>query len=199
MINDKAEKCYYFAIKNLLQLYSFEWLRSKKAAIINNDNCFQIALNDALNYENTEKDPQRISKTESYINKYNWEEIEFPAGPKNLEKFEQNNKTIALNILFVPYNTEKIRVAYKSKYNHKCKNQGILLIITDGSKRHYIAVSNLSALLRRKSSNHHGDFYCLNCFNSYTTKNRLKKHKEICNKHVQTAVAQKCLSELKKY
>ena len=101
-----------------------------------------------------------------------------------MEKFEQNNKTIALNILFVPYNAEKIRVAYTSKYNHMCKNQGILLMITDGSKRHYIAVSNLSALLRRKSSNHHGDFYCLNCFNSYTTKNRLKKHKEICNKHV---------------
>ena len=119
-----------------------------------------------------------------YIDNYNWEGIEFPAGPKDWKKFEQNNKTIALNILFVPYNTEKIRVAYKSKYNHKCKNQGILLMITDGSKRHYIAVSNLSALLRRKSSNHHGDFYCLNCFNSYTTKNRLKKHKEICNKHV---------------
>ena len=184
MINDKAEKCYYFAIKNLLELYSFEWLRSKDAAIINNDNCFRIALNDALNYENIEKDPSRISKTEPYINKYNWEGIEFPAGPKNVEKFEQNNKTIALNILFVPYNAEKIRVAYTSKYNHMCKNQGILLMITDGSKRHYIAVSNLSALLRRKSSNHHGDFYCLNCFNSYTTKNRLKKHKEICNKHV---------------
>ena len=57
MINDKAEKCYYFAIKNLLELYSFEWLRSKKAAIINNDNCFRIALKDALNYENIEKDP----------------------------------------------------------------------------------------------------------------------------------------------
>ena len=32
------------------------------------------------------------------------------------------------------------------------------------------------------SSNHRGDF-CLNSFNSYTTKNKLKEHKEICNNH----------------
>ena len=62
MINDEVEKCYYFAVKNLLELYSFEWLRSKKAAIINGDNCFQNTLNDALNYQKIKKDPQRISK-----------------------------------------------------------------------------------------------------------------------------------------
>ena len=38
-------------------------------------------------------------------------------------------------------------------------------------------------MLRGKLSNHHGDFYCLNCFNSYTAKNRLKEHEGICNKH----------------
>ena len=32
------------------------------------------------------------------------------------KKFESNNKLIALNILFVPYNTEEIRLAYKSKH-----------------------------------------------------------------------------------
>ena len=34
MINDEAEKCYYFAVKNLLELYSFEWLRSILVSII---------------------------------------------------------------------------------------------------------------------------------------------------------------------
>ena len=56
-------------------------------------------------------------------------------------------------------------------------------MITDGNKWHYVAVSNLSALLEGKLSNHHGYFYCLNCFNSYTTKNKLKEHEEICNKN----------------
>ena len=44
------------------------------------------------------------------------------------------------------------------------ENQVTLLIITDGKKWHYLAVKSLSALLRGITSNHNGDFYCLNCF-----------------------------------
>ena len=47
------------------------------------------------------------------------------------EWFESNNKSIALNILFMPYNTEKIRPEYKSKHNFKRENQVILSMITD--------------------------------------------------------------------
>ena len=60
MISDEAKNCFYFAVKNLSELYSLGWLRSKKEAIINGDNCFQNSLNEALNYQNIEKDPQRI-------------------------------------------------------------------------------------------------------------------------------------------
>ena len=56
-------------------------------------------------------------------------------------------------------------------------------MITGGKKWHYLAVTNLSALLQGNSSNHEGDFYCLNCFNPYTSKNKLKEHKKICNNH----------------
>ena len=41
MINDAYnEKYYYFAVKSKLELYSSEWLRNKKEAIIDGDNCF---------------------------------------------------------------------------------------------------------------------------------------------------------------
>ena len=39
-------------------------------------------------------------------------------------------------------------------------------------------------MLQGNSSNHERDFYCLNCFNSCTSKNKLKEHEEICNNHV---------------
>ena len=102
---------------------------------------------------------------------------------KTGKKFESNNKFIALNILHVPHNTEKTRHACKSKYNLTRENQVILLIITNGKKWHYLAVKSLSALFREKTCNNHGDFYCLNCFQSYTTKNILKKHKKVCGNH----------------
>ena len=114
-----------------------------------------------------------------------------------MKKFEQNNKAIALDILFVPHNTETIRVAHRLGYNDKCKNQVNLLMITDSIKWHYLSVSNLSALFEGKSSNHHGYFYCLNCFNSYTSKNKLKEHEKYLI--ITTAVVYKCQSVLKKY
>ena len=62
MINNESNNCCYVAVKNLSELYSLGWLRSKKETIINGNNDFQNALDDAFNYQNIEKDPQRISK-----------------------------------------------------------------------------------------------------------------------------------------
>ena len=56
-------------------------------------------------------------------------------------------------------------------------------MITGGEKWHYLAVKRLSALFRRITSKHNGDFYCLNCFQSYTTEKKLKKHKKVCENH----------------
>ena len=90
---------------------------------------------------------------------------------------------MAINILFVPHNTKTISIAYKSKYNHKRKNHVILLMITDGKKGHYLAVRSLSVLLRETTSSNNGDLYCLNCFHSYRTLNKFKKHERVCNNH----------------
>ena len=38
----------------------------------------------------------------------------------------------------------------------------------------------MSALFRGTTGNNNGDFCCLNYFQSYTTKNKLKKHKKVC-------------------
>ena len=91
-----------------------KWLRNKKVTINlknNDDNCFQYALTVALNHQNIGKNSQRISKIKPFTDQYNWNEIDFPSEKKDWKKFEQKNKTIALNILFVPHNTKQIRHA----------------------------------------------------------------------------------------
>ena len=45
------------------------------------------------------------------MDKYNWKDLDFPAGIKDWKKFEKNNDSIALNILQVPHN-EKIYTMY---------------------------------------------------------------------------------------
>ena len=86
-----------------------KWSKNKKATINpknNDDKCFQYALTVALNYEQIKKDPQRISKIKPSIEQYNSKKIEFSSHKKDWKKFELNNKLIALNVSYVPYNTE---------------------------------------------------------------------------------------------
>ena len=127
------------------------------------------------------KNPERVSNLKSFFDQHNWKKIKFPSHSKDWKNFEQNNNSIALNILYLPYNAKKIRPAYISKYNHERNNQVILLMITNDDKNwHYLTVKSISKLLRGITSNHDGDFYCLNCFHSYRTKETLKKHEKVC-------------------
>ena len=104
----------------------------------------------------------------------------FPSHVNDWKKFELNNKSIALNVLYVPEDEQTIRYAYKSKYNLTRENQIILLMITDGEKWHFLTVRRLSGLLRGITSKHNGDFYCLNCFHSYPSKKSLENHMKVC-------------------
>ena len=56
-------------------------------------------------------------------------------------------------------------------------------MITDGEKWHYLAVKSLSALLRGITSKNEGNFYYINCFHSYSTKEKLTKHTKVCENH----------------
>ena len=75
------------------------------------------------------KHPQKISELKPYINQYNWKGIKFLSDKEDWKKLKQNNMGIAWNIFFAPHNKKEICHAYISKYNHKHKNQAILLMI----------------------------------------------------------------------
>ena len=114
---DNVDSLYYKLDKISLKrgrsyICSPKWLNNKKATINrknNEDNCFQYAITVALNHEQMKKDPQRITKINPFIDQYRWKEINFPSKKKDWNEFEKNNKTIALNILYIPHNTEGIR------------------------------------------------------------------------------------------
>ena len=81
-----------------------KWLKDKKSTINpknNDDNCFQYAATLALNLDNIDNHPEMI---------------DFPSTSKDWKKFESNNE-VALNILYIPHNTKKRQLAYKSKNN----------------------------------------------------------------------------------
>ena len=96
-----------------LYIDSPKWLKNKKSTInpkTNDYKCFQYAITLALNLDKINNHIQRRSKIKPFIDQYNWSDIDFPSTSKDWKKFELNNE-IALNILFVPHNTKKIRIA----------------------------------------------------------------------------------------
>ena len=115
-----------------------DWIQNKGATIncqnYYDNKCFQYAITIALNYDEIKKHHQRVNKVKPFVNKYDWSEINFPSHVGDWKKFELNNKSIALNVLYVPEGEKTIRHAYKSKHNLTRENQVILLMITDGEK-----------------------------------------------------------------
>ena len=133
---------------------------------INNCEAFIVSLN----HEKVTKDQENI-KIIPFTNKYNWEKI---------------NLVSQKDVLY-----EKIYPAYVSKHNLNRQKQVILLMISnreklyaksEGLQWHYLAVKDISALLRRIKSKTNGDFYCLNCLHSKQNtkqKNKLELHKTV--------------------
>ena len=142
-----------------------EWIKDKEVTInpknTKDNNWFHYAIIAALNHQNIDHHPERSSKLKPFINNYNWKDIEFPSHSKDWRKFECNNKTIALNVLYAPYNAKQennddedeneydgnkhIRPAYISKRNNKRDIQVNLLMITDENNNcHYLAVKRIS-------------------------------------------------------
>ena len=112
--------------------------------------------------------------------------------------------TIAVNVLYAKYIYIYIYIyiypANISKHNPNCEKQVVLLMISNKEKGrwHYLAVKKLSPLLRGIISKHQGDFYCLNCFHSFATENKLESYKKTC-KNKKISAVQICLLMTLKY
>ena len=86
-----------------------KWIKDKRSIINpkNNDyKCSQYPIT-VVFINKINKHPQRVSKIKPFIDQYNWKDIDFPPTSKDWKKFEQNNESIALNVLYVPHRTKK--------------------------------------------------------------------------------------------
>ena len=91
-------------------LESPRWLKLERCIMNpqNNDNkCFQCSIIHALYHQQIKNNLFRISKFKPFVNNLNWNNISFPSQQQYYKTFEISNKSIALNILCIPYNTEK--------------------------------------------------------------------------------------------
>ena len=103
-----------------------EWLANKRATINpkneNDDECLRWSTISALNYNEIMK-----KEFENIFKKIKHEDKDFSSHQRDWKNFEQNNESIALNVLFASQNSEEITLAYKSEHNYKRENNVLLL------------------------------------------------------------------------
>ena len=167
-------------INNFTFIETPTWLKLRRRILNpqNNDNkCFQYSVTLSLYHEQIGKNYCIITKIKQYTNNFDWKNVNFPPQEQDYKTFEMNNKSIAINILYVPSDTGKISYLYKCEFNKTREKQSILLILTDDQKQDYVAVKNLYSLL--KDTNKCSEHFCINCFKKFRTKSRLEKHYQI--------------------
>ena len=74
---------------------------------------------------------------ENIFKKIKHENKDFSSHQIDWENFEQNNESIAPNVLFAPQNSEEMTLVYKSKQNLDQDNKNLLLIINDNDDEKY--------------------------------------------------------------
>ena len=110
-----------------------KWLANKRATINpkneNDDECLRLSTISALNYnEITKKEFQNIFKEIKHG------DVDFWSHQRDWKNFEQNNESVALNVLFASQNGEEITLVYKSEHNFKWENNVLLLMVDDNEK-----------------------------------------------------------------
>ena len=162
------------------------WIKNKNVTInpenMYSDKCFKYAVIATLYHRQIANQLERLNNLRPFANGYSWDGITYPINDRDHDRFEKNNKDIALNVLSAHPTKEKLNIMRISECKGKRPHQIYLLMITkDSINYHYIAIKNLNGLMQEQGSRHRGDFVCLNCMHTFCTKNGLKNHEERCN------------------
>ena len=108
-----------------------------KKAIINlrneDDECFKWTITRALNpvEKNSERSDKNLRETSKTLN---WEGLNFPVNLSDINKFENHNSSISVNVFGYEKLVYPLRI---SKHNYEHESTVNLLLISDDTKQHY--------------------------------------------------------------
>ena len=108
----------------------------------------------------------------------NWVILKFPVNLSDINKFENHNSSISVNVFGYENLVYPLRI---SEHNYKRESTVNLLLISDDTKQHYCCIKDISKLLSLQTlKNGHVCFRCLNTFNSEKS---LASHHENCKSY----------------
>ena len=144
-----------------------------------NDDRFKWAITRALNP--VEKHSECIDKRRREASQVlNWEGLKFPVNLSDINKFENHNSSISVNLFCYEKLVYPLRIR---KHNYKRGTLNLLLISTD-TKQHYCWIKDISKLLSLQTSKHgHVRHVCFTCLNNFNSQKSLASHHEYCKSY----------------
>ena len=153
-------------------------LQNPKHGIINLQNednqCFRWCHIRHLNPQI--KNPQRIKKTDkSFVEKLNYDGIEFPVSIKQYNKIETQN---SININVFGYENKQPYPIYVSK--EQFDDVLNLLLISENENTHYCLIKDFNRFMFSYSNHKEKKHFCMHCLQCFSSEKVLSNHKEIC-------------------
>ena len=168
----------YQPIKGSSYIQLTQELRNSAKGLINlkhNDNqCFRWCHIRHLNPQ--EKYPHRIKKSDkAYINKLNYEGIEFPVTIKQINKIEKQNK---ININIFGYELKQPYPLYVSKEQYEDHME--LLLITKDENKHYVLIKDFNKFMFNQTKHKNKKHFCMHCLQCFSSDRVLNEHEDNC-------------------
>ena len=162
-----------------------EWIKLKKACInIKNrdQKCFKYCIQSVVYDKISKHHPEEMfhyNKLKDDI--LNWDGVHFPTGNRDIDRFEENNKSVSINV-FEPDDclNDNTIILHRGTKNRNAKYEiDLLKIYDEDNSYHYVLVKNKCRLLNgQSSSNTNKKFYCHHCLNPFQSEKVYKKHLE---------------------
>ena len=156
-----------------------KWVKSKRACsnIQNKDEkCFKSCVECAYHkiYEN--KHPEYFYHYKKVESDLNFDGINYPVNNDDIDKFEEQNPKVSINVFVIDEVTEQI-VKHRALKNKDASCHIDLLRIDEGGASHYAYIKHMSRLINsQKSKFCSASFFCKYCQNGFGTPELLKKH-----------------------
>ena len=143
----------------------------------NDDNkCFSWAILSSLHP--TETNPYHVENYKPYEGELNMKGIMYPVALSKLNKFEQQNNDISLNVFgFENDEIYPLRITKQKTRRHHIN----LLFLQKNERSHYCLLKDLNSFLHRTKTSKWKTFFCVYCLQGFTRQDLLDKHIVFCS------------------
>ena len=158
-----------------------KWISLKKACInIKNkdEKCFKYAIQCGYHKIYEKSHSEKFYHYKKIEDGLCFDGINFPANNNDIDKFEELNHNVSVNVFEVDDEQEQIVIGRKLK-NKDAKCHIDLLRIDEDDISHYVYVKDCSRLLNsQKSTFRNKSYFCKYCHNGFGSQDLLNKHYE---------------------